>query len=121
MYFISHRYFDSFGIIVTFASNLMKYSILTMQLNVADHIINDSFFDYIIKNIDCNDTSRLILKRENVDFDKKFAVLQIECRNKTKNKLPEILKFEKYLFPKSISAEQCTPEQVAKFHGELFA
>ena len=65
----------------------MKYSILTMQLNVADHIINDSFFDYIIKNIDCNDTSRLILKRENVDFDKKFAVLQIECRNKTKNKL----------------------------------
>ena len=121
MFSLIYHYFDSFGIIVTFASNLMKYSILTMQLNVADHIINDSFFDYISKNIDCNDTSRLILKRENVDFDKKFAVLQIECRNKTKNKLPEILKFEKYLFPKSISAEQCTPEQVAKFHGELFA
>lgn len=88
---------------------------------VANHTISDSFFEYIRKNIDCNDTSRLILKREDVDFDKKFAVLQIECRNKTKTKLPEILKFEKYLFPKSISAEQCTPEQVAKFHGELFA
>ena len=91
-----------------------------MQQIIANHIINDSFFEYIQKNIDCKDTSRLILKRDKVDFDKNFAVLQIECRAKTKSKLPEILKFEKYLFPKSISAEQCTPELVAKFHGKLF-
>ncbi len=91
-----------------------------LSINLANHIINDSFFKYISDNLHCSDISKLLLKNDVYDFDKKFAALQIECRNKTRIKLPEILKFEKFLFPKLICAEQCTPEMVAKFHASLF-
>ena len=65
-------------------------------------VINDNFFEYIKNNISCKDTSKLLLKKENVEFDKKFAITQIECRNKFKTKIPEILSNQFFLFPKMI-------------------
>lgn len=67
------------------------------------------------------DTLKLMLKSEpDLPFDKRFAVMQIECRKKTKNKIPELLANERFLFPKAISAEQCTHQQVAQFHASQF-
>lgn len=83
-------------------------------------VINDNFFEYIKNNISCKDTSKLLLKKENVEFDKKFAITQIECRNKFKTKIPEILSNQFFLFPKMICGEQCTHELVAKLHASLF-
>lgn len=90
-------------------------------MNIARHQVDDAMFKYIAHNIDA-DTYKLLLKAEpELTFDKSFAILQIECRRKSKNKIPEILETEKFLFPKAISAEQCTHEAVAKFHASLFA
>ena len=45
---------------------------------IATHLVNDNFFEYIDCNIGCTDCTRLILRNENVDFDKSFAIQQIE-------------------------------------------
>lgn len=86
---------------------------------ITGHQVDDAMFHYIASNRDA-DTYKLLLKDEpQLSFDKSFAILQIECRRKTCNKLSELLQHEHFLFPKEISAEQCTHEIVAKFHSSL--
>lgn len=80
----------------------------------------EEMWGYVAANAGA-DTLKLMLKSEpDLPFDKRFAVMQIECRKKAKNKIPEQLSNERFLFPKAISAEQCTHQQVAKFHASLF-
>lgn len=80
----------------------------------------EEMWGYVAANAGA-DTLKLMLKSEpDLPFDKRFAVMQIECRKKAKNKIPELLSNERFLFPKAISAEQCTHQQVAKFHASLF-
>ena len=88
---------------------------------IAGHQVDDAMFTYIASHIDA-DTCKLLLKAEpKLSFDKSFAILQIECRRKARSKIAELLKNERFLFAKAISAEQCTHEIVAKFHASLFA
>ncbi|MCM1504264.1 MAG: RsmD family RNA methyltransferase [Muribaculum sp.] len=47
------------------------------------------------------------------------AIMQIECRRKTAKKLPEELKFPRFLFPTLLSAEQSTSDTLADFHASL--
>ena len=87
---------------------------------IAGHQVDETMFTYIAEHADA-DTYKLLLKAEaNLSFDKSFAILQIECRQRAKNKIPELLKHDKFLFPKAICAEQCTHETVARFHASLF-
>lgn len=68
------------------------------------------------------DPVRLLLKykgRQGAGFSYEEAVLQIGCRRKTAHKLAGFLRYEEFLFPDSISAEQCTCEAVAEFHATL--
>ena len=86
-------------------------------MKIAGHQVDDAMFDYIAHNFDA-DTCKLLLKEEsNLSFDKSFAILQIECRRKCRDKIPELLKDPVFLFPKSISAEQCTHQAIAQFHA----
>ena len=65
------------------------------------------------------DTISLRLKNfADLPFDKEFAIRQIECRRKAKNKIPELS--ASWLFPTGISIEQCTAETIARFHATLF-
>ena len=87
---------------------------------IAGHQVDEAMFSYIAENADA-DTYKLLLRAEpNLSFDKSFAILQIECRSKAKNKIPQLLQYDRFLFPKAISAEQCTHEVVARFHSSLF-
>lgn len=80
----------------------------------------EAMWGYVAANAGA-DTLKLMLKSEpDLPFEKRFAVMQIECRKKAKNKIPELLANERFLFPKAISAEQCTHQQVAQFHSSLF-
>ena len=88
---------------------------------IASHIVNDNFFEYVRNNLDCNDCTRLLLRSEHVDFDKGFAIQQIECRKRFNSKLPELLSNLRFLFPQKISGEQCTHQDVAKLHADLFS
>lgn len=65
------------------------------------------------------DTKMLRLKNlSKYDFDVDFAITQIECRRKAKNKIPELTNI--LIYPTGISIEQCTSDIVAKFHASLF-
>ncbi len=82
--------------------------------------ISDAFFSFIRENINADPTKLLLKKHPELDFDLKLAVLQIECRKKIYKKLPDIFNLEHFLFPSSLSAEQCTCQAVAQFHSTLF-
>lgn len=85
-----------------------------------ERIEMEEMWGYVAANAGA-DTLKLMLKSEpDLPFDKRFAVMQIECRKKTKNKIPELLANDRFLFPKAISAEQCTHQQVAQFHASQF-
>ena len=89
-------------------------------MKIAGHQVDDAMFSYIARNLDA-DTCKLLLKSEPLlSFDKSFAILQIECRRKCRTKIPELLNNDHFLFPKSISAEQCTHQMVAQFHASQF-
>lgn len=90
-------------------------------MNIAGHQVDEAMFNYIAHNIDA-DTVKLLLKNEPLlTFDKSFAILQIECRRKTNHKIPELLEDQHFLFPRAISAEQCTHQVVAQFHATQFS
>ena len=68
------------------------------------------------------DTARLMLKSEpGLPFSKALAVMQIECRRRARGKIPELLAHREFVFPKPISAEQCTHELVARLHASLLS
>ena len=67
-----------------------------------------------------SDTLSLRLKNiSSLPFDKEFAIIQIECLRKARNKIPELA--ESWIYPTNLSIEQCTPETIAKFNATLFA
>ena len=65
-----------------------------------------------------DDTSRLRF-RYNDDPAARFCILQIECRRQAAKKLPQTLKCSRFQFPTSLSAEQCTSDDIAAFHASL--
>lgn len=80
---------------------------------------NNDFFDFINDNLSA-DTNKLRLKSfKDKSFDVNFAILQIDCKNRIKKKLPEIYGNNKFLFPHILSTEQCTAQEIAKFHASL--
>lgn len=48
-----------------------------------------------------------------------FAIMQIECRRKASKKLPETLQNNQFIFPTTLSAEQCTSDLLSAFHATL--
>lgn len=77
--------------------------------------------DYVKRHAD-DDIRQLMLKDEpGLTFDKAMAVTQIECRQRARNKIPQLLAHDSYIFAKPICAEQCTHEQVAMLHASLFS
>lgn len=84
------------------------------------YISNPQFLDFINSNINA-DTNALRLKNfKDLSFDAKFAILQIDCKNRIQKKLPEIFENKLFLFPNILSTEQCTAQEIAKFHSTLF-
>lgn len=76
--------------------------------------VNDNVRDLALRG--CKDTS--------VDF--KFAMQQIEGRQKSKDKLPDFYQNENILYPPTVSMEQCSSTPTAQYkaslvEGETFA
>lgn len=82
---------------------------------------NPKFQEFIKENIN-SDTNKLRLKKfKECSFDVKFAILQIECKNRIKKKLPEIYQSNSFFFPNILSTEQCTAQEIAQFHAKLLS
>ena len=78
----------------------------------------------IIKWIDehrNDDTTKLRLSCRKKDDASiyEYAIMQIECRKKVAKKLHNTLLSPYFVFPTSLSAEQCTSHDLAEFHATL--
>lgn len=84
-------------------------------------INNEDYFEFIKEYLNSN-TNTLRLKRFNeTTYDSKFAILQIDCKQRIKKKLPELYENHSFIFPSILSTEQCTAEIIAKFHASLIS
>ena len=82
-------------------------------------IKNENYIKFVADNLNA-DTNALRLKKfPELSFDVKFAILQIDCKNRIKKKLPKIYEDASFLFPNILSTEQCTAQQIAEFHASL--
>lgn len=78
------------------------------------------FFEFINKNANKDPGSLLLShKKDNLPFDISFAVTQIECRRKYKNKLRNFISNPEFLFPAKISGEQASDDSVATYHSSF--
>lgn len=80
---------------------------------------NDEFHKFIINNSNAETTKLRLKKFRDLNFDVNFAILQIDCKKRIKKKLPEIYSYQNFFFPNTLSTEQCTAEEIAKFHASL--
>lgn len=83
--------------------------------------LTSEFWDFVRKNIN-EDTSRLRLKYHGATnaIDYELAITQIECRKRFGKKISDTLnKFDEFLFPDTLSGEQCTSDLLAEFHSTL--
>lgn len=76
--------------------------------------------DFVSEHIQDN-PSALLMRYSNKElpFDIRFAVIQIQNRNKARRKISGFLSHPEFLFPDLISSEQASGERVAKFHANL--
>ena len=84
-----------------------------------DIISNAEYIEFIDKNLNADVNALRLKNYSNITFDVKFAILQIECKNRIKKKLPELFANSSFLFPSTLSTEQCTAQQIAQFHASL--
>lgn len=83
-------------------------------------ILTDSFFTFIEnnKNADTKDL-RLKLYGHQLPLSTDFALLQIDCRAKTKYKLSHFICHPEFIFPTSLAAEQSSHQAVGVYHTSL--
>ncbi len=83
-------------------------------------ILNEATKAFIREHLN-DDTNKLLL-RKNIpsDVDVKFAVQQIEGRQKAKEKLPALANCPDFIFPSTLSMEQCSSEFTAQYKSQLF-
>lgn len=92
-----------------------------MSTEYIEQLLQNPEYHKFIESHIADDIHSLYLKTFNeLSFDVKFAILQIECKQRIKNKLSEIYNNKYFLFPSILSTEQCTAETIAKFHSSLF-
>ncbi len=78
---------------------------------------NSNIWDWIECNIE-EDPNKLRLKYA-TDVVKMAAIDQIDCRQRTFHKLQKTIKNSRFIFPTTLSAEQCTSDALADFHASL--
>ncbi|MBQ7042257.1 MAG: hypothetical protein IJN66_06075 [Muribaculaceae bacterium] len=81
--------------------------------------ISSEIYKWIEEHQD-EDVSKLRLRyHKQMTEELDFAILQIECRRKASKKLSETLQNKQFVFPTTLSAEQCTSDLLSAFHATL--
>lgn len=84
-------------------------------------VLTDETLKWIEENFD-EDISKLRLRYHKQMTDEiDFAIMQIECRHKAAKKLPETLSEHRFVFPTTLSAEQCTSDLLSRYHSAMVA
>ena len=81
--------------------------------------LTDDLYQWICEHRN-DDPSKLRLRlHKQLTPELDFALLQIECRRKAAKQLPDTLANQRFVFPTTLSAEQCTSDLLAQFHSTL--
>lgn len=90
------------------------FSYLCDMINISSEI-----YKWIEEHQD-EDVSKLRLRyHKQMTEELAFAILQIECRRKALKKLSATLQNKQFVFPTTLSAEQCTSDLLSAFHATL--
>lgn len=82
--------------------------------------LNDNIIKWIEEHRNDDTTKlRLSCRKKDDALLYEFAIMQIECRRKATKKLSHTLQSAQFIFPTSLSAEQCTSDDLAEFHSTL--
>ena len=82
--------------------------------------LSEDIIKWIEEHHDFDTTKlRLSCRKKNDASIYEFAILQIECRKRAAKKLHNTLKMPHFVFPTTLSAEQCTSDDLAEFHATL--
>ena len=81
--------------------------------------LKEEIFNFVQKHKD-DDIHKLLLSKQELSGEElKFAVQQIEGRQRVKNKLPEWYNTPRILYPVHLSLEQCSSAETAKYKASL--
>lgn len=88
--------------------------------------INEATWNYIRTHVNDNVRDLALRGCKDTSVDFKFALQQIEGRQKSKDKLPDFYQNEQVLYPPTVSMEQCSSTHTANYkaslvEGETFA
>ncbi len=99
--------------------NFERY--FNLFLNMLSEKLNCNQLISFISEHQHSNPADLLMRYSNkdLDFDIKFAITQINNRQKCAKKLKSFLSNKHFLFPDLISSEQATDERVALFHASL--
>ena len=82
--------------------------------------LNDNIIKWIEEHRNDDTTKlRLSCRKKDDASSYEFAIMQIECRKKAAKKLHNTLQSHHFIFPTTLSAEQCTSDDLAEFHATL--
>lgn len=91
------------------------------SLSIVFMELSTEFSRFVLENRH-SDVGGLRLKyagKRNMNFDVDFAITQVDCRQRAKNKLFGWIENENFLFHSTLSSEQSTSELIAEFHASL--
>jgi predicted O-methyltransferase YrrM len=94
---------------------------MALPLALSEGSGNPATWSFIRAHAD--DDVRALLLRKSVppDVDLRFAVQQIEGRQKAREKLPTLAANPNFIFPAKLALEQCSSESAARYKARLFA
>ena len=96
------KYYTILILFVSLQRNQLNTTNMTLE-ELKETANNNEFHKFINTHMSC-DTNKLRLKSHNdCDFDVNYAILQIECKNRIKKKLPELFDKHNFLFPNTLS------------------
>lgn len=82
--------------------------------------LSEDIIKWIEKHRDCDTTKLRLSCRKKEDASVyEFAIMQVECRKKAAKKLHHTLHTPHFVFPTTLSTEQCTSDDLAEFHATL--
>ena len=86
--------------------------------DISKYLNDEIFWDWIYSHIN-DDPKELSLRFAHSSPWVDFAIVQIECRQKSSRKLNTTLNNSFFTFPTLLSAEQSTSDALARFHASL--
>lgn len=81
--------------------------------------IDESTWRFIDEHQEDDVRQLALAKNKYSNIDIEFALRQIQGRQKAKHKLPSFFAFKRFVFPVSVSMEQCSSEATAHFKASL--